>query len=676
MKSPKLYTKLLLAGSLLVASSAFTSCEDFLTILPTDQIPEESFWQDKADLENVRAGAYEKLTQSGQTSRILMWGEIRSDNLELNNMSQTTISYLQSAVLQPTEAIFDWSGFYTGINYCNLVLEQGEAMTVEGKEVDPSFTRRDWNIAKSEVMALRALYYFYLVRAYRDVPFVTKSVRTDAQARNERPEATPGVAILGELISELEANVGTAAENYGNQSDNKGRFTKRSIHALLADMYLWRGCLLKKFMDKTNHGKVNMSDVLASASTDVPSTPGTDTPAEGGDVVSTAEGTTAVSDSYVTADGTPITQAYCDGLAEQCFQKAQEHAQWCIDAVRKDYNEEYKNNTNMSEELKTQPYPLYRIENVSQGLSFTDEPYNRIFGTLNSRESIFELQYNGVNTYNSTISTYLSGYGDSGLAPGYMTISPSLIASANAVDPTVGFGKTDVRLAENCYYQSSETRKPITKFIARSISLSDPSDITKTELSNYTFRRSSDLSVSWPVYRLADVMLIKAEAIARSKNPANLEEGYRLVNELFKRNNPLLKDPHASHNPAVANTEIDEEFLADRVCSDFGGTYDADGNRTFSKKQEDLLPLVYRERQREFIGEGKRWFDIVRQVEATNDPKATLTDYMTVSNSVRTRLSQLYAFYNPIYSEEIKVNGIETGGKLVQNPVWDRYTKK
>ena len=208
MKSPKLYTKLLLAGSLLVASSAFTSCEDFLTILPTDQIPEESFWQDKADLENVRAGAYEKLTQSGQTSRILMWGEIRSDNLELNNMSQTTISYLQSAVLQPTEAIFDWSGFYTGINYCNLVLEQGEAMTVEGKEVDPSFTRRDWNIAKSEVMALRALYYFYLVRAYRDVPFVTKSVRTDAQARNERPEATPGVAILGELISELEANVG------------------------------------------------------------------------------------------------------------------------------------------------------------------------------------------------------------------------------------------------------------------------------------------------------------------------------------------------------------------------------------------------------------------------------------------------------------------------------------
>ena len=171
-------------------------------------------------------------------------------------------------------------------------------------------------------------------------------------------------------------------------------------------------------------------------------------------------------------------------------------------------------------------------------------------------------------------------------------------------------------------------------------------------------------------------MLIKAEAIARSKNPANLEEGYRLVNELFKRNNPLLKDPHASHNPAVANTEIDEEFLADRVCSDYGGTYDADGNRTFTKKQEDLLPLVYRERQREFIGEGKRWFDIVRQVEATNDPKATLTDYMTVSNSVRTRLSQLYAFYNPIYSEEIKVNGVETGGKLVQNPVWDRYTKK
>lgn len=107
-------------------SGSLTSCDDFLTILPTDQLPEEHFWQDKSDLDNVRAGAYEQLTQAGQTNKILMWGELRADNLTLNDMSQQFIKQIQSGVLQPNEGSFDWAGFYTGINFCNLVLEQGE----------------------------------------------------------------------------------------------------------------------------------------------------------------------------------------------------------------------------------------------------------------------------------------------------------------------------------------------------------------------------------------------------------------------------------------------------------------------------------------------------------------------------------------------------------------------
>ena len=132
-----------MAGSLVLTSTAFTSCDDFLTILQTDQIKEENFWQDKADLENVRAGAYQQLANGGQTEKILLWGEVRSDNLSVNDMSQTNLTYLQDAVLQPNLGMFDWSGFYTGINYCNLVLAPGEAMTKPGAEEDPSFTRTD-----------------------------------------------------------------------------------------------------------------------------------------------------------------------------------------------------------------------------------------------------------------------------------------------------------------------------------------------------------------------------------------------------------------------------------------------------------------------------------------------------------------------------------------------------
>ena len=47
-------------------------------------------------------------------------------------------------------------------------------------------------------------------------------------------------------------------------------------------------------------------------------------------------------------------------------------------------------------------------------------------------------------------------------------------------------------------------------------------------------------------------------------------------------------------------------------------------------------------------------------------------------SQVTGRLTKLYSLYNPIYSEEMKVNGKgqADGGQLVQNPIWDRYTKK
>ena len=680
MKSKKLYTKLLLVGSMLLTSGGLSSCEDFLTILPTDQLPEENFWQEKGDLENVRAGAYQQLAAGGQTERILLWGELRSDNLTLNSVSNTNIMYLQTGVLQPSVNMFDWSGFYTGINYCNLVLEQGDKMTVPGNEVDPSFTRRDWQTTRAEVLALRALYYFYLVRAYRDVPFVTASVRTDAQARHDMPEAQPGVAILGELIDSLEANVKYAASNLGSDYLNKSRFTKQGVYALLADMYLWRGCLLTNFMNKPNHGKVNMTDVLAGSPSVNPGTGEGEGSGEGsgeggnegsgedngngesGAASSRADEGTASNGSYVTKDNVPIDQAYCNELAKYCFAKASEHASTVIKLIDDEYRKELSEKNNVTEEEKNQPYPLYFVSD--ERAPFKDEPYNNIFGDQLSRESILELNYDGTTTLNSTVNNYISRYADGAWKLQTMAMNNAIIASATTVNPTVGFGKTDMRLWETCNYKSSDVSKPLTKFVAKNITFTDITDLTGEDNStNYTSQRTSDANdAHWPVYRLSDVMLIKAEAIARSSqvSPEDLQEGFRLVNQIFKRCNPALVP--------TSNTDesIDDELRCDRVNDDYGVSGGA-----FTKTQSELLSLLYRERQREFIGEGKRWFDIVRQVEYTNDPKTVLTTFITLKTEVVNRLYDIYAMYVPIYSEELKVNT-----SLKQNPVWERYSKK
>ena len=95
-----------------------------------------------------------------------------------------------------------------------------------------------------------------------------------------------------------------------------------------------------------------------------------------------------------------------------------------------------------------------------------------------------------------------------------------------------------------------------------------------------------------------------------------------------------------------------------------------------------MLSNVYRERQREFVGEGKRWYDIVRQAEYSyvSNKKSTSAalGFGSFKSTVSNRLTKLYSLYNPIYSEELKVNGKgqADGGMLEQNPIWDRYTKK
>lgn len=649
-----------------MSSLAFTSCDDFLTVLPTGQIPEQYFFKTKADLDNVRAGAYDKLASSTVLSKILLWGEARGDNFELNNKKQTNIDYLMQGVLQPTDANFDWSAFYTGINYCNLVIQKGDQMTVPGDEVDPSFRRTDYNMIKAEMMALRSLYYFYLVRAYRDVPYITEPISSDEEATRSYPAATPGVAVLDVCIDSLEANVQYTADNFGSNSENKGRFTKLGVHALLADMYLWRACLLNNYLSKPNleDKRVNYSDVPV------------------------LDETGASTGKFATADGQELTAGYCTEQATACLNKSKEHANWVLDQMKSDYKKDFLDkNPTLKSPWDVQPYPFYTL-NADLGFMASDQVYGDIFGAQNSSESILELQYDGSTTKNTIIGSYFSSVDNNQISPSIFTIASSpLLSGINTVAPVDGFGKTDYRVFETCNIGSSNSSSPvypITKFRVSGFSLGNPYDMSQNKSGSgssssvVSFSLRTTENAHWPIYRLSDIMLIKAEAIARlgTTNVDTLAEGYRLVNEIYRRSNPKLV-------PSVDDAEADHTDLVSTRINNYGTTdwktgawRSKSGFTAADHSAASLLTLLYQERQREFACEGKRWFDIVRQVEWSNDPKTTLSTFITLKNSIRTRLSNLWGLYVPIYSEEIKVNGVDYGGKLVQNPVWDRYTKK
>lgn len=90
--------------------------------------------------------------------------------------------------------------------------------------------------------------------------------------------------------------------------------------------------------------------------------------------------------------------------------------------------------------------------------------------------------------------------------------------------------------------------------------------------------------------------------------------------------------------------------------------------------ERDALEMVMDERQREFIAEGKRWFDILRMAKRNDyQYKDYLLDVILENVSAQLRplyeakLADVRGYYLPIHKDEIDANG----GLLVQNPYYE-----
>lgn len=637
MKLHRFYNSVLFSG-LFAVGALFTSCDDFLTVLPEDFTTEDQFWESKGDLLNVRAGAYKQLANMGEN--IIYWGELRADNLKLNKLDDLTLLYLQQAILRPNNSHYDWSAVYNGISLCNLILKKGAEMTSSEPLVDPTFSANDFGQYAADIMGLRALYYFYLVRAFRDVPYVTSSVSSDEEARKLYVPVTSGEAILGEQCQLLENAVGSAftEESFTSASDKKGYFTQTAIHALLADMYLWRGCMLKNYSKKTDtqgHARtVNMTDAI---------------------IVGEAGDTT-----IVTADGQTVNDTYAEELSKQCFRSAVDHANEVLKIQMKRFAQSFQNASqfdrgeyeiteafNSSSYTGAGIYPLYRTTLTKEDRNAIDQLYQRIWVNKNSQESIFEIQYDRTNT--NPLYDWYGSYSSGSLNIGTMVASDLLVSkvSTKVLPADQGIGSTDLRALQTLGYTQTNlgaAAVPVHKNIVSIYNISEVKDMSKGLGTFMSYRSPQD--ANWPVYRLSDVMLIKAEALTRLNE--NLNEANYLVNHLYARNCPTMSE----------------------------------GDTTQITGQGNLLMKVYNERQREFVGEGKRWFDIVRQAEAGDyyggrsvSVMENLVDFISVTNVVKNRMRSIWSFYCPFTDSEMRVRGIQAGGYLVQNPVWERYSE-
>lgn len=229
MKKIKVYLSALLMGL------TVSSCNDYLTLMPLNEIVMENFWTNKDDVESVLLGAYASLESKDCVVRMSIWGEMRSDNITAGNSPDDDILQILRDNILATNQWTKYKCFYEAINNANTVLYFAPGVN----EIDPNYTRGQYEADRAEAIAIRSLCYWYLIRAYKDVPYTTEPSIDDT--KDFFVGQTPFDSILNCLIRDLEGIKDKTKEKYLKDLENTSRFTRTAVYSMLADMYLEKG---------------------------------------------------------------------------------------------------------------------------------------------------------------------------------------------------------------------------------------------------------------------------------------------------------------------------------------------------------------------------------------------------------------------------------------------------
>ncbi len=305
-----------------------------------------------------------------------------------------------------------------------------------------------------------------------------------------------------------------------------------------------------------------------------------------------------------------------------------------IDYKRQQYKDMIDREGNVNDIALIDSVPMLLTKPI--GSTVCGNAYNEIFGTGNSFESIFELYFQSTQSQqNSWVSSY---YGDNTNTLGRLSC-PDFIAKDVAQGSNTLFKRTDGRAYESTEYASSSYA--ITKYARRSVSYTTQNVTTENDL-NLSSSRRSGRDANWIFYRLSDVLLIKAEALVERGGTGDFDQAFALIDIVNKRSNDAVE---GSSRKSTLNKA---DYIDSRAA---------------------MEQLLLDERQREFLFEGKRWFDLVRFARRDGDNSRLITlvtrKFLENVNAIKIKLSDPNIIYFPYAKSELKVNPL-----LHQNPAF------
>lgn len=527
--------KILTFALLLGTAVSFSSCNDWLELKPESSMPADEYWQSESDVKAAMTGIYAEVRSSALTRFIQ--SEMMADAM-ISGLTSTEAAFTQikEGNITSTNILCQWASYYKAINQCNMLLDYAD----KALQADPSFTVKQCEIYKAQARVIRAWMYFYLIRLWKDVPYVTEAYYNDEKARD--CAVSSQMEILNALIADLEAvrKEGYLPFSYSNTSEaaNKGQATMYFLYVLLADMYRMQGAYAT---DQATQISAYQNCVTLCNSV-----------IESGQFAlvpvykTTAENTTGLSDILL---------------------DAQTHADSCF----------------------------YVLDQTS-----VQNCFNELYVKGNSAESIFELQAESYEAVSGFWSEFVNG------GRPYMMVNKTHLTDD-------WFTATQNNLASYIWYHD----------VRRTFSFLMNQDIcwkiggSSTLSMDYIASRAEYVK-NINVYRLADVYLLKAEALNQlawlnGEDINLLSEAYMSV---FK-----VRDRACATDATDLGT----------VTIDYWNQLNAGETPAFTANDLNCASMeqfILEEEARESVWEGKRWFDLLRHAERQNANAASNINYL------------------------------------------------
>lgn len=208
------------------------SCKKTLDLKPEDNFGDGSFWQNESQVTNFMVGLHKQFRDN--QFQFLRLGEMRGgshSNVDRQNTSLNELPVIQQDINENSSGVSNWGGFYAPILQLNLFIKKTEEIGFLGDAKKNYFL--------GQAYAMRAYYYFHLLRTYGGVP-----LRLEPDATNPNPDAVSlrkARSTEAEVLASVKTDIDKSVQLFGNSSGqgDKSLWSSKAALMLQGEVYLW-----------------------------------------------------------------------------------------------------------------------------------------------------------------------------------------------------------------------------------------------------------------------------------------------------------------------------------------------------------------------------------------------------------------------------------------------------